>query len=101
LDSSYVLPRTLELLSRFRFDAAVLDATFGPLGIDPMKSGHLNWKMLDETIAELREVGCVTDDTVIVADHLSTGNVEPCDEIAEGLAAKGISLAYDGMVLRL
>jgi len=101
LDSSYVLPGTLEALSRFRFDVAVLDATFGPLEIDPMKSGHLNWKMLDETIVELREAGCVTDDTAIVADHLSTANVEPYDQVARCLSEKGITLAYDGMVLGL
>ena len=101
LDSSYVLPRTLEVLTRFRFDVAVLDATFGPLEIDPMKSGHLNWKMLDETIAELRDAGCVTDNTTIVADHLSTANVEPHDQVAGSLSEKGITLAYDGMVLEL
>ena len=99
LDSSCLLPGTVEMLSEFRFDAAILDATFGPLDIDPMRSGHLNWKMLDETISELREAGCITGNTVIVASHISTGNVEPYDEIATSLSKKGITLAYDGMKL--
>ena len=98
LDSSYVLPGTLEALSPFRFDVAVLDATFGPLKIDPSRSGHLNWAMLDETIAELRQAGCLTDETVIIADHLSTDNVEPYDEVAGKLAEKGITMAYDGLM---
>jgi len=101
LDSSYMLPATLEMLSGSHFDVAILDATFGPLDIDPLKSGHLNWKMLDETIAELRDAGCIDDETVIVADHLSTNNVEPCHEVAEKLAEKGITLAYDGQKLAL
>ncbi len=62
-------------------------------------SGHLNWKMLDETIVELRQVGCVDDATVIVADHISTNNVEPYHQIVDDLSAKGITLAYDGQKL--
>lgn len=99
LDSSYVLPETLKMLSRFRFDIAILDATFGPLEINPVKSGHLNWKMLDETIAELRDAGCFTQNTIMVADHISVKNVEPYDKIAGKLSDKGITLVYDGMTL--
>lgn len=99
LDSSYLLPETLKLLSRFRFDLAILDATFGPREIDPAVSGHLNWKMLDETIAEFRAAGCIDDATVIVADHISTDSVEPYHEIVDELSARGITLAYDGQKL--
>ena len=99
LDSSYLLPDTRKILSGYRLHAAILDATFGPLEIDPARSGHLNWKMLDETIDELRQEGCVDDRTVLVADHISTGNVEPYGDIAEDLATKGITLAYDGLEL--
>ena len=101
LDSSYMLPATLRMLSGAHLDIAILDATFGPLDIDPLKSGHLNWGMLDETITELREIGCIDDRTVIVADHLSTNNVEPYHDVAGKLAAKGITLAYDGLKLAL
>lgn len=96
LDSSYLLPDTLEVLSRFRFDLAILDATFGPREIDPAVSGHLNWKMLDETIAELRRTGCIDTATVIVADHVSTDDVEPYHQIVDDLSARGITLAHDG-----
>ena len=99
LDSSYLLPATRKTLSGFRLDAAIFDATFGPLDIDPAKSGHQNWTMLDETIDELRQGGAVDDQTILVADHISTPNVEPYDQIADDLAAKGITLAYDGMEL--
>ena len=99
LDSSCLLPGVAEALSPFRFDVAILDTTYGPLEIDPAKSGHLNWKMLDETLAELREAGCVTKDTAIVASHLSASHVGPHDQVAGALAAKGITLAYDGLLL--
>ena len=72
-----------------------------PLEIDPAKSGHHNWAMLDETLAELRAAGCVDEETVIVADHLSTGNVGPHDTVADEQASRGIILAYDGLRLPL
>ena len=99
LDSSYMIPQTLALLAGTRLDMAIVDATFGPLEIDPVLSGHHNWAMLDETLAELRKAGCVDQNTTIVADHLSVRNVGPHDQVAGEQAQKGITLAYDGMKL--
>jgi phosphoribosyl 1,2-cyclic phosphate phosphodiesterase len=99
LDSSYMIPQTLALLAGTRLDMAIVDATFGPLEIDPVLSGHHNWAMLDETLAELRKAGCVDENTTIVADHLSARNVGPHDQVAVEQALKGITLAYDGMRL--
>ncbi len=101
LDSSYLFPATREKLCDFEFDLAIFDATFGSLEIDPITSGHQNWKMLDETIDELRRVGAVNDGSVLVADHISCVDLEPYDQIAEDLAAKGITLAYDGLGLSI
>ena len=101
LDSSYMMPQTLALLAGTHLDLAILDATFGPRQIDPAKSGHHNWVMLDETLAELRAAGCIDDRTVIVADHLSIDSVGPHDQVAEEQAHKGITLAYDGLILPL
>lgn len=101
LDSSYMMPQTMALLAGKHLDLAILDATFGPRQIDPVTSGHLNWAMMNETLAELRAAGCVDEDTIIVADHLSTASVGPHDQGAEQLADKGITLAYDGLILPL
>ncbi|MBD05283.1 MAG: hypothetical protein CME24_13150 [Gemmatimonadetes bacterium] len=101
LDSSYLMPQTLAQLSGVRFDVAILDATFGPRDIDPILSGHNNWVMFDETLAELRSAGCVDEDTVIVADHLSSASVGSHDEMETEQARKGITVAYDGLVLPL
>ena len=101
LDSSYMIPQTLALLAGTHLDLAILDATFGPLEIDPAKSGHHNWAMLDETLVELRAAGCVDEDTIIVADHLSIGSVGPHDKVADEQAPRGITLAYDGLTLPL
>ncbi|MFH1008273.1 MAG: MBL fold metallo-hydrolase [Candidatus Latescibacterota bacterium] len=99
LDSSYVLPESMEILSAFQLDIAIFDATFGHLEIAAGKSGHQNFEMLDETIAQFREAGLFKQDAVLVADHISYYEVEPYEEIVEELADKGIVLAYDGMTL--
>lgn len=97
LDSSYLLPETMDLLASFRLDAAVLDATFGDLKIDPAQSGHMNFAMVSETVDQLRAAGAVDDATAVIASHISLAAVPPHDAIAADLAGRGITLAYDGM----
>lgn len=99
IDSSYVLPKTFEILSMFQFDIAVFDVTFGHLKIDPFDSGHQNFAMLEKTIAQFRRANMFKENAVIVANHISQHHVEPHDEIVDELSRKGITLAYDGMVL--
>jgi len=99
LDSSYVLPGTLEMLSSFQFDIAVFDATFGHLNIDPFGSGHQNFAMLEKTIAQFRQADLFKEKTALVAGHISHHQVEPYDEIVDELSEKGIILSYDGMML--
>ena len=99
LDSSYMLPEAFEIASRFRFDVLILDATFGHLEIDPHRSGHHNFAMMENTIAQFREAGLLKENAVIAASHLSRCYVDPHDEIADGLAERGVALAYDGMTL--
>ena len=101
LDSSYTLPETFETLREFHLDVAVVDATFGHRVIDPAVSGHHNFEMLDETLGEYRDAGIIDDDTLVIASHISLASVEPHDEVVGELAAKGITLAYDGMHVEL
>ena len=101
LDSSYPLPEAIERMQDFRFDAAVLDATFGPMEIDLTGSGHMNFAIVEELVAELRGYGTVTDDTVVLLSHLSLETVPPHDDIADEMAARGLQLAYDGLGLEL
>ena len=98
LDSSYLLPETLEVLAGFRFDAVVLDATFGEQVINPALSGHMNFAMVAETVAELRTIGAVTDSSTIIGSHISLAAVPPHDQIEADLNRRGITVAYDGMV---
>lgn len=97
LDSSYLLPETLDCLADFRLAAAVLDATFGDRQIDPALSGHMNFAMVSETVEQLRAAGVLDDTSTIIASHLSLAAIPPHDEVEADLARRGITLAYDGM----
>ena len=101
LDSSYTLPLTLEFLQGFRFDAAVLDATFGYRDIDAFGSGHQNFSMMERTVEEFRSAGIIDARTRIVLSHISLQQVPPHDEIAADLQDRGFTLAHDGLVLQL
>ena len=97
LDSSYVLSGTQEFLKRYHFDTAVFDATFGHLAIDPAATGHHNFLMLRETIAEFRACGIVHDDTAVFGSHVSLAHVPPHEDIVDEATEIGITLAFDGM----
>lgn len=101
LDSSYILPLTLDHLRQFQMDLAVFDATFGDLEIDPASSGHQNFAMAEHTITEFRQAGIISSDTTIVGSHISLRQVRPHEDIHEDVAPSGIVLAYDGMALEV
>ncbi|MBN2311411.1 MAG: MBL fold metallo-hydrolase [Candidatus Hydrogenedentes bacterium] len=95
LDSAYFLPGSFEILSRFQFDIAVFDGTFGTRDIDPAASGHQNVAMLEDTVQQFRDAGLFRHNAKIVASHIYSE--ESHADLANLLAAKGIMLAYDGM----
>ena len=99
LDSSYILPRSFNILKRYRFDIAVFDATFGNMKIDPAKSGHHNFSMLKKTLAQFRRARLFRKGALIIASHMSRCYVDPYDDIVHELERDGIALAYDGMIL--
>jgi phosphoribosyl 1,2-cyclic phosphate phosphodiesterase len=101
IDTCTVLPRTFEALSQFRFDILVLDGTFGWLEIDLKGTGHHNFPMVEETVNRFRSAGLLAEGAQAVASHISCHHVPPHDEIADKLAERGITLAYDGLELDL
>ena len=101
LDSSYMIPGSVEFLRRFRIDAAMMDASYGQWPIDVARSGHHNFAMLAETIDELREAGAFHDSTLVLASHLAMAEVKPYDDLLEEASRIGATLAYDGMVVEV
>lgn len=93
-----------ELLAGVALDAAVVEATFGPLGPDghpDCLTQHLNWSELSRLVAELRVRGILKPQAPVLATHLSQHFVPPHDQWAPDVEREGLRVAYDGLRITL
>ena len=74
------------------FDAVIVDETFGD--VYAHGTGHLDLATLPDLLASLRDQGCVSDSTVVVATHLSHHN-PPTRVLRERLAPLGVRVLDD------
>lgn len=104
-DGGWFGAQTWAQIRRHRYDAIVLEATFGD---DPMKLPfksygvrffHNTPEMLKIILAALHDTHAADEHTVIVADHLSPfyyPDIEECHRVFDPM---GMIPAYDGMIL--
>jgi adenosylcobinamide kinase/adenosylcobinamide-phosphate guanylyltransferase len=78
------------------FDVVLIEETFGD--VRDHGTGHLDLVTLPDQLRRLRGVGAVTDDTDVVAVHLSHHNPPPV-QLAARLAEHGARVVDDGTVL--
>ena len=74
-DTGPLAPAVQHMLAGTRFDLVLLEETFGDTA-DPT-GGHLNLQTFATAVGRLREWGCATQATDIVAIHLSHHNPPP------------------------
>lgn len=97
-DTGLLPASTLAALAGTRLDAVLLEETFGTR--TDLTDGHLHLATYAQTVAALRELGAVTDQTQVVAVHLGHGN-PPLAELEAELARCGARVHPDGTVLEL
>jgi adenosylcobinamide kinase/adenosylcobinamide-phosphate guanylyltransferase len=87
---------TIDAVAGARFDVVLLEETFG----DHTGHGtaHLDLSTFPEQLRRLRSVGAVTDDTDVLAVHLSHRNPPPA-ELSRRLAHWGARVVEDGTTL--
>jgi adenosylcobinamide kinase/adenosylcobinamide-phosphate guanylyltransferase len=87
---------TVEAVTGAAFDTLLLEETFG----DHLDHGtdHLDLGTFPEQLRRLRQAGALTDDTDVVAVHLSHRN-PPAPELSRRLAAWGARVVDDGSTL--
>ena len=98
-DSTTFRPETVEFLKAFRFDAMIVDASYGEVEVDPAATGHMTFAMLRAQLDQLRDAGVVDADTRIVCTHISVCAVQDHDRAAEAVAGDGVLIGYDGMTV--
>ncbi|MBN2559287.1 MAG: carbon-phosphorus lyase [Clostridia bacterium] len=97
-DTGYFPECTWEALRGFRFDAVILDCTFG--GID-WDSGHMGMKACAKVKERLVEQDSCGEKTIFIATHFSH-NCAPFHESMTELAnSHGFIAAYDGMTVEI
>lgn len=97
LDGDSFLPATRQALRAFRFDAVVLEATFG----EGDGGNHRNFDRLVREADWLREEGLMTPAGQVVASHLSPHHCPPHRETEERLRPHRIAVAWDGLEIDL
>jgi phosphoribosyl 1,2-cyclic phosphodiesterase len=86
----------------WRYDAVVLECTFHVLR--ECRRGHLDLESFTAVIDRLRDAGAVTEQTVLVAQHLAHahGTDGPAPGMLEqALAERGVTTAHDGLRIEL
>ena len=86
---------TIALLAGRRFDAVLIEETFGHVAEAP---GHLNIARLGTTLEAFRAHEVITDRTDVIAFHLSHHN-PPARELDAALAEIGARAVDDGTVV--
>ena len=103
LDTFKFFPETWSKIREFRFDLVVLEASEGKT-TTPMKQfeikAHLNLKEVEKIHNDFVREKLLCKGGVFALSHLSH-YTEIYDEIAPDYAKKGITVAYDGMKIRL
>lgn len=97
LDGDTFLPETRERLRDFRFDAVVMESTYG-FGEG---RNHRNFARVIEESEWLRREGLLADGARIIACHFSPHHCPPHAESEAYLRGHGIEAAWDGMEVRL
>ena len=98
-DTAWPPSSAWEALAGVKLNCAVVEATFGPLtpGQHPdLMTHHLNWDEAIRLCQELEQTGRLKPGAVCYGTHMSQHHVPIHDRCHEELAARGLTLAYDG-----
>jgi len=97
-DTGWFLPETYEEIAKHRYDLAVIEGTFG-FGADA--EGHMDFRKLEKARRLFDEDGLLKPDALFCATHIAPHFTPVHEEIAPLMAEKGVTVAYDGMVVEV
>lgn len=101
-DTARFLPETMEFLKSYRFDLVVMEGTHGfNKEYDATMPGHSNFYVNKETREWMLGENMLTETTPFAITHTGPHFAPPYDECAPLLANWGLTLAFDGMRVKL
>lgn len=99
LDTGGYVQEMLELILSHRYDAVVMEGTFGLN--DTPQTGHMNAKKNIEFRELLLQKHCIKRDTPFFLTHMAPHWTPPHDIYAPMMAEKGFIVAYDGLTVEI
>ena len=99
-DTGIFSEKDFEKLKEFKNISLVsLDCTGGYGDKDGWRNGHMSIRTNLEVIARLKEIGCITSETKIIANHFSHNGKATYDDLSVYAEQFGIIVSYDGLEL--
>ena len=98
VDTGWFLPDTYAEIAKHRYDLAVVEGTFG-FGADA--EGHMDFRKLERMRRLFDQDDLLKPGALFCATHIAPHFTPVHDEIAPVMAQKGVTVAYDGMVVEL
>jgi len=95
-DTGWWSDETWSFVAGRRIDLAVLDNTYGKYD---QQGGHMGAPVVQRFAEKLRDLGCLSESSVVVANHFSHNGHALHEELEEMHAPAGIRVGYDGMEL--
>lgn len=99
-DTGWLSDTSWDTMKDLKFDTAVIESTTALRAAD-CKTGHMGFNITVAFRDRLREMGCLSDDSVVVANHFSHNGGANHAELVEAFGKHGIMVAYDGMKLNI
>lgn len=95
-DTSVYENKTWSHLENQNLDLLIIEATKGN---NPSDEVHMGIEGVQYTIRKMKEIGAITDNTIVYATHFSHQNCPPHEELDSILRRIGVYCAYDGLHL--
>lgn len=96
-DGASLPTRTWRALRAFRFDAMVLDGTFGAIENDERLFEHNTLFAVEQMAAVFRKAGLLKETGKLYLSHISQYSNFPHGELCRKAALFGAAVAYDGL----
>lgn len=97
-DTGWFLPESYEEVAKHKYDLAVVEGTFG-YGADC--EAHMDFRKLERLRQQFRRDQLLKPGALFCATHIAPHFTPVHDEIAPLMADKGVTVAYDGMVVEI
>lgn len=97
-DTGTILPESMEEIKKHRFDLVVLEGTYG---LSPATKTHGNLQTVEETRDLFLSRNLLKKGAKFCVTHMSPHFTPVHDEIAPVMKKKGITIAYDGLKVKL